>query len=95
MANDDPTSRKMGFGGKQALASGITGFRVRSSSQMNAALAMKPMEKQMRDLVAKNPALEPVILEIGKKLWDTRGQFSHDDILFELEARGLVTIKRP
>ena len=62
---------------------------------MNAMHAMKPMQEQFSALVDKHPALKSVILEIAQELCKTRGRFDFDDILYELEARKLVQIKRP
>jgi hypothetical protein len=56
---------------------------------------MKPQQKQFRELVEKHPHLKPVILEIGKELWEKRGFFSLDDILIELDARKLIRLVSP
>jgi len=56
---------------------------------------MKPQQKQFRELVEKHPHLQPVILEIGKGLWEKKGFFSLDDILIELDARKLIRLVSP
>src|SRR5262249_59150197 len=93
--NDPPTSMRREHGYQRARASGVTEFRIRSAREMNAWLRSKPQEKQFRELVEKHPHLKPVILEIGKELCEKKGFFSHDDILIELDARGLIRLVWP
>jgi hypothetical protein len=62
---------------------------------MDAWLRAKPQEKQFRELVEKHHHLKPVILEIGKELWDKKGFFSHGDILIELATRKLIRLVHP
>ena len=93
--NDPPTSMRREHGYPQARASGVTEFRVRSAREMSAWLKMKPQQKQFRKLVEKHPHLKPVILEIGKALWEKKGFFSLDDILIELDARKLIRLLPP
>lgn len=64
MANDDPTSLSMRFGGKEAFRSGVRGFRVRSTSQLNAMVGWLREEAQIRELVARHPELGPVVRNI-------------------------------
>jgi hypothetical protein len=54
MANDDPTSLRMGFGGQQAYAAGVTGFR-------------KPLAARFYDFATKERAAEKEIAALSKK----------------------------
>jgi hypothetical protein len=90
MANDDPTSLRMGFGYHQARAAGMSGFEEPpSESRMNFDLRWKAKEKELRTLVEQNPSIGPIVREIIKRQ-TAANCYSVDEIIWELRHRKLV-----
>src|SRR5438128_1656477 len=87
MANDPPTSLGMRFGGKEAFQSGMRGFRVPSTSQINASLAWEREQQEIRDIVAKNPELGALVRKMIAAQWSVRRQLCTTDILHALHVR--------
>jgi hypothetical protein len=76
MANDPPTNLRMGFGAKDAVRSGIRGFRVKSTSQLNASVAWEREQEEIRQIVKEHPELGDLVREIvarqtERRLWCT------------------------
>jgi hypothetical protein len=90
MANDDPTSLRMGFGYQQARASGVTGFESPSSPyRMNFLMQWRAAEKKLRKIIERNPSLEPIVREIIAAQ-TVAGCWSIDQIIAELWYRKLI-----
>jgi hypothetical protein len=64
MANGQPTSLRMGFGGKDALRSGIRGFRVKSTAQLNATVGWEREQVQIREIVTRHPELGDLVRQM-------------------------------
>ena len=65
MANDDPTSLRMGFGYQQARAAGVTGFKSPPSvSQMNFHLSEAAATKKLRAIRQQHPSIEKFLLKV-------------------------------
>jgi hypothetical protein len=64
MANDQPTSLRMGCGGKDALRSGISGFRVKSTSQLNAVVGWEREQAEIREIIKNHPELGDIVREM-------------------------------
>ena len=62
MANDPPTSLGMRFGGKDAFASGMKGFSVPSTWQMNFHVWQERDLKELRAFLDANPLMRPLAL---------------------------------
>jgi hypothetical protein len=76
MANGRPTSLRMGFGGREAFQSGMRGFRVPSTSQINASVGWEREQNEIREIVAKHPELgilvrEMITAQTAKQEWCT------------------------
>ena len=66
----------MGFGGQDALRSGIRGFRVKSTSQLNATVAWEREQAEIRGIVKQHPELGGIVREMvasqtAKQEWCT------------------------
>ena len=62
MANDQPTSLRMGFGYGQARASGMGGIRAdRSPDQVNREISERKVAKQIREEVELDPEWGPFV----------------------------------
>jgi hypothetical protein len=62
MANDEPTNLRMGFGYREARASGLTGFQEeRSPRQVNRDLKANQIARRLRDEVSKDPEWSPFV----------------------------------
>jgi hypothetical protein len=88
MANDPPTSLRMGFGHRQARASGMGGFEEGPSTrQMNFDLEWREQEKEIRAIVEEYPAAGPVVRRMIEKQAAAK-HWSVELILMELYRRG-------
>lgn len=62
MANDDPTSLRMGFGYRQARASGLGGLRPdRSPNQVNKYVSASKAAREIRREVEADPEWGPFV----------------------------------
>jgi hypothetical protein len=76
MANDPPTSLGMRFGAKEAFQSGMSGFRVPTTSQMNASIGWEREQAEIRKLVKEHPEFSDMVREMiaeqtARKEWCT------------------------
>src|SRR5258708_7961918 len=65
MANDDPTSLRMGFGYQQARAAGVTGFKSPPSvSKMNFHLSEAAATRKLQDIRQRHPSIEKFLRRV-------------------------------
>jgi hypothetical protein len=68
MANDDPTSRQMIFGGRQAYAAGVTGFRKPLLAKFyDFSTKERAAEKEIAELAKQYPSLKPRFAQIARE----------------------------
>lgn len=64
MANDPPTSMRMGFGFPQARAAGAPYVQPRPGWKMNWDLKNRQCERKLNDLLKQQPAVGELVKEI-------------------------------
>jgi hypothetical protein len=80
----------MGFGYHEASTSGVTKFDTPPSSKdMNFHLHWRAKEKELLEVVRKDPSIGPVVREIIAAQ-TVAGWWSVDFILWELRLRNLI-----
>ena len=68
MANNDPTSRRMLFGRKQAYSPGVNGFRKQLAPELyDFATKERAAEKEVAALAKQHPSLKERFAEIARE----------------------------
>jgi hypothetical protein len=86
MANDNPTSLRMGFGYQQAKAAGAPYLAPRPVSTVNFLLNERTAEKEIRALVGRYEFLEPLVREMIE-VQKLDGGYSAQEILRTLKLK--------
>jgi hypothetical protein len=89
MANDEPTSLRMGFGFPQARAAGAPFVPSRPGWRMNWDVKCRECEKKLRDLVVQYPSVGVLIKKI------VEAQKANGRQVWAVEIYHLVLYKRP
>jgi hypothetical protein len=86
MANDDPTSRRMIFGGKQAHAAGVTEFRKPLSAEFyDFETTERAAEKEIAALAKQYPSLKTRFAEIVHEQVNDRKYHTNRHILYLMQ----------
>jgi hypothetical protein len=65
MANDDPTSLRMGFGYQQARRAGMTGFKSPPSvAEMNLHLSEAAATRKLQAIVQRHPSIKNFLRKV-------------------------------
>jgi hypothetical protein len=86
MANDNPTSLKMGFGYQQARAAGAPYVAPRPVSTVNFLLNERTAEKEIRDLIRRHSFVGPLVREIIE-VQKLDGGYSAQEILRQVTRK--------